>query len=477
MKSKCAHPGFALLLACCIAGRSLVGTACAEVTFNVNTAADQIDVDIVDGLCLTDTGECSLRAAIMQANHLGGPDTTHIVLPAGEYVLTQSPMGSNGEDSGDLNLTTPTLAGQIISIEGESAETTAIDANGIDRAIKISVNRTAVIRQVTIRNGVVNDSGAGIQLRGTLTLIDCTVANNEGHSGGGIWVANTGNLVAMGSNFISNSARYGGGGIYVSGRATFRDSSVTGNGSDYGGGLVLDEFATGSNNTILYLYNSTISGNSVASIGGGVYIYGKGYFVNSTISGNSANGSGGGIYNAGQTWLYNASIIDNDASHDREPPGGVGGGVYNVHSTPSRMVAVNSLIADNTILDSPTADDCNGVLEVYGLNLLADYTGCSFSGNGTIARGLVSTNTIGALANNGGRTLTHALLAGSEAIDSTTAQGCVDHNLALLETDQRGAPRIVGAACDVGAYEYNSFVVPDEVIFTNGFDLYAPVID
>ncbi len=455
-----------MLLACFIAGHLLVGTAHAEVTFNVDTVTDQIDADTADGLCLTDTGDCSLRAAIMQANHLGGPDTAHIVLPAGEYVLTQAVTGSDGEDSGDLNLTTPTLAGQIISIEGDSAETTVIDANGLDRVLKIGLNRTAVINKVTIRNGLVNDAGAGIQLHGTLTLIDSTVANNDGQSGGGIWVLNTGNLVAIRSNFNSNAAHYGGGGIYVSGRATIRDSSVTGNHSDYGGGLAVDEFATGSSSTRLYIYNSTISSNAVTGVGGGVYTNGKGYFINSTISGNYANGSGGGIWNSGQAWFYNASIIGNDASHDRNPPGGSGGGVYNYNGAGSRLVAVNSLIADNTILDSPTADDCNGVLEVYGWNLLADYAGCSFSGNGAAGRGLVSTNTIGPLADNGGPTLTHALLAGSEAIDTTTAQGCIDDTLALLATDQRGFVRIAGAKCDVGAYEFGA----EEFVFRNGFD-------
>ena len=69
MKSNCERPGFALFLACCIAGNLLAGTAHAEVTFAVDTVADQIDADIADGLCLTDTGDCSLRAANMQANH------------------------------------------------------------------------------------------------------------------------------------------------------------------------------------------------------------------------------------------------------------------------------------------------------------------------------------------------------------------------------------------------------------------------
>jgi len=50
--------------------------------------------------------------------------------------------------------------------------------------------------------------------------------------------------------------------------------------------------------------------------------------------------------------------------------------------------------------------------------------------------------------------LTNALLPGSQAINATTPQGCIDDTGALLATDQRGAPRIDGVRCDVGAFEY-----------------------
>jgi hypothetical protein len=52
---------------------------------------------------------------------------------------------------------------------------------------------------------------------------------------------------------------------------------------------------------------------------------------------------------------------------------------------------------------------------------------------------------LGSLADNGGPTLTHALLVGSPAIDAADTAICP-------ATDQRGITR--DAACDVGAYEY-----------------------
>lgn len=67
----------------------------------------------------------------------------------------------------------------------------------------------------------------------------------------------------------------------------------------------------------------------------------------------------------------------------------------------------------------------------------------------------VSGEFCGALANNGGFTQTHALLAGSPAIDAGTNTGCP-------ATDQRGVSRPQGTFCDIGSYEatviYNLFL-------------------
>lgn len=66
---------------------------------------------------------------------------------------------------------------------------------------------------------------------------------------------------------------------------------------------------------------------------------------------------------------------------------------------------------------------------------------------------------LGPLQNNGGPTLTQALLDGSPAIDSGNPSGCTDGNGQLLTTDQRGYPRPDHedtGGCDMGAYERQS---------------------
>ena len=56
-------------------------------TFTVNTTDDTADASAGDGVCADSTGKCSLRAAVMEANALGGGPHT-IVLQAGQtYTL------------------------------------------------------------------------------------------------------------------------------------------------------------------------------------------------------------------------------------------------------------------------------------------------------------------------------------------------------------------------------------------------------
>jgi len=64
--------------------------------------------------------------------------------------------------------------------------------------------------------------------------------------------------------------------------------------------------------------------------------------------------------------------------------------------------------------------------------------------------------------------MTVALLPDSQAVDGAPAtQPCIDENGALLSVDQRGGARIVGARCDVGAYEFGARV---DRIFASTFE-------
>lgn len=62
--------------------------AAAAAPITVNSERDARDAAPGDGVCETQPGggDCTLRAAVMEANVLAGPDT--ILLPAGSYELT-----------------------------------------------------------------------------------------------------------------------------------------------------------------------------------------------------------------------------------------------------------------------------------------------------------------------------------------------------------------------------------------------------
>src|SRR5258708_27679594 len=79
--------------------------AAADHTFTVNTTADGVDANPGDGVCATSGGLCTLRAAVMESNHTAS-GTVEIIVPANAnpYVLAVLPTGSDGEESGDLNV-------------------------------------------------------------------------------------------------------------------------------------------------------------------------------------------------------------------------------------------------------------------------------------------------------------------------------------------------------------------------------------
>ncbi len=413
-----------------------------SVDFTVNTTADLIDDNAGDGLCHTSANNCSLRAAIMEANHLSVPELiVTIRVPAGTFTLTRLPGAGNGEDTGDLNLTAPLGAGQHVNIVGIGVSRAIVDANHIDRVLRITAGRSTTIQRVVIRNGTTtgnpNFAGGGIYNSGSLALIESVVEGNVGNYGGGVVNTSTGTLKVTTTTIRSNLASGIGGGFYLEGPATIRDSTLHSNTANLsGGGIGVSEH-----------------GNQLS-------------VVDSTISYNVTNGNGGGISNLSTTFLYNTSVIGNDADHDQDEKGGSGGGVFNQPG--SRLVIVNALIADNTLGNVPVYNDCAGVLEAHGWNLLYDNAGCTIPN--AAAWGFILPNTIGILQDNGGPTWTHALLAGSRAIDTTdNSLGCIDEAAAFLLADQRGASRIVGPRCDVGAFEFGS-ALPTQLLMANGFE-------
>ncbi len=226
-----------------------------------------------------------------------------------------------------------------------------------------------------------------------------------------------------------------GGGIYNQGTLTLNDVAVRNNTtSGQGGGIDVEPAGT------LTMLRSTISGNTGAG-GGGIYYNGTvaGTLTNVTISGNISTGNGGGIYNQKTLTLTNVTIDANTAT--------TGGGILNS--------ATGTTTLKNTIVSSNTGGNCSGTITSAGYNIDSANT-CLLAGTGDKP----NTNpNLGALADNGGPTQTHALLAGSPAIDAGTATGAP-------ATDQRGAMRPQGTGYDIGAYEYATPTAVKLISFT-----------
>lgn len=455
----------------------MLAGAVHAATFDVNSPADVLDAVPGDGKCETAVGNkvCTLRAAVQEANALAGTDVINLQANT-TYLLTR--VGSEVDASaGSLDVT------DSVDIVGAGATSSVIDGNGAltnDRVFLVapcihyltSCSLGQVVLHLTgigIQHGTTTSNGGGIyapQLfaqSSDVTLTHCRVeANTSASTGGGISSYVTMTLVE--TVVTGNTAVAGGGGAYFGGptaitNSTFSDN-VTGADADArGGGMFYGGWGR--------ISGSTFSGNHAAS-GGGFYALVSDieafqlHVVNSTIVGNTADGDGGGLANgSGTTNLYNVTVAGNTSNVDRSGSDGLGGGAFAAAGT--KLNLANSLIAGNVKYVSDSLflvfNDCGGSLSSSGFNLVTHDT-CTILGNTTH-----DAVAFAPLQDNGGPTKTLALLPGTGGVDGGNPSGCTDELGAILDTDQRGAPRPVGAACDLGAYE----ALPN-IIFQDGFD-------
>lgn len=182
--------------------------------------------------------------------------------------------------------------------------------------------------------------------------------------------------------------------------------------------------------------DSTVSGNSASENGGGIWNTGTFMLSNSTVSSNAGVAASGGIWNAGSITSQNGTIAGNS------------GGILNSGSGTTTLKS--TLLAGNT---TGEATDCAGTLNSQGHNLVQNTVGCTISGD--LTGNITGQNpNLAPLQDNGGPAETHALLAGSPAIDAGGS------DCPPPDSDQRGIPRPMGAACDIGAFELEPPPVP-----------------
>ncbi len=314
-------------------------------------------------------------------------------------------------------------------VDGSGADTITLQAD-----VTLDADLPQINSAITIEGGGHFISGNNarrvlyIANTGNLTLNATTVKNGTASAGGGIF--NSGALTLTNSTVSSNSAAGNmGGGIYTNnGTVTLNSSTVNNNTASIGAGIAVSS-STGT------LNNVTISGNMATSTAGGIFASDAASAImlnNTTVSQNTANTNwgGGGIFvtnNAAVT--ISSSLVSGNAA------GGIGNEVYSsdgiINAASYNVFGPSGETSAQAFFSfTPGASDVNATND---------------GGTPTAPNAILNTT----LADNGGPTQTHALVAGSPAIDLDAACS------AGLTTDQRGYSRPINFKCDAGAVEYS----------------------
>lgn len=400
-------------------------------------------------------GTCSLADAIITAN-----SGTNFGNCTG---------GTGGADT--INLTTDvTLNAALnmitsdITIEGNGHIISGAD---LYNGPKVSSTGTFTLKNATITHCRDMSGGGLANNGGIMTIVNSSVTYNTadeptyGGYGGGIY--NSGILTILNST-ISNNV------------SNFNDAGASGG---YGGGLFQSGIGT------VTITNSTFNNNFADDVGGGIALMSSSTInmLNSTISGNDSNYGGGIFANIGTLTIQNSTITNNAASLD-------GGGIWVLDSfatvTLERTIISGNSSA-NPGSDEIYADGSGGVY-TDAFNLFGhagEDNAAAFTGFTPGASDIVATsdgtntplaNILDVLLAQNGLQLhpfTHALVTNSPAIDKITPiLGDPLCNTDGSSVDQRGGVRAGeitpgdhrgGTACDIGAYEYDSNVTPTAV--------------
>ncbi len=363
---------------------------------------------------------------------------------------------SNAVES-DSIIFNPALSGQTITlttgqleidksltIHGLGANNLAVSGNNASRVLFVNGTGASfisvTISNLTIRNGRLTAAaanGVGVFSDGTvfLTLRDCEIrecVNSAVSNGGAFATTDINSLSIENCTFANNSVGGLGGAIFVdNGSVSISSSTFTANSASEGGAISNAGSAT------YTIDNSTVAGNSASTRGGGLFQNGGSFTLNNTIVAGNTAPSGPDVFGAIET----DSGPGSPGTRSRDDMGLLG-----------RRVQAKPLFAKQP---ARLFDAKAGGASRYNL-----------IGNGTDMTGLVNadadSNLVGtasspinaqlaALANNGGGTRTMLLTAGSPAINKANPFPTENSRA----TDQRGGTfvRISNSRMDIGAVE------------------------
>ena len=494
---------------------ALLAAPLALADFVVNSTQDLGDLDTGDDVCSIQPAglgdpQCTLRAAIQQANATAGDDTItfdvtgtitlgsslpaistpiNITGPGGDGItvdcagqmMTRTALAYTNAAAGttysvaDITLqnctTDDTAGGGAISFAATAPSTlnlsnvtvTASAANaGPGGALLVAAGNTANVTGGTYSDNTADGMGGAIFNAGNLTIDGTTLADNtSGDHGGGlasVLPGAGGSLSIIGGSVVSGNDAGGnnGGGVYISEDISafvsiIENATLTDNSAANGGGVAIGKGS-------LDIAASTIDNNSASAAGGGVFLGADGGFgavvmVNSTVSTNTAANGGG--FGAADGNTEPSSVINSTIALNT-------GNGFDLGDNPQLIIGgdaaggrfYKNLLADNTAANCATPFNHSGDEVNAGSNVSTDDS-CGLTQSTDIENATANLDDLGDYTGTAGATQTHRILAGSDAIDAGSAT--------IGEaTDQRGAPTADGdetapAVRDAGAYEYAGF--------------------
>ncbi len=406
---------------------------------------------------------CSLREAIAAHNGNGGGNNECGVFdPADDKIVFLSSL------SGTLRLN-PALGELVIRqpsvvIQGPGAAKVSISASKVMSVLvldQLAPPPLFTVRGLTIRDGLgkaaqggFNDQGGGIRMEvggavpaqpSSILLEDVVLfANAAAFTGNsrGAAIQSYGDLVMRRCKVLFNQSDLGA--IWHDGTALIENSELSDNAASFVAGAVV--FASNGPWTVR---GSLFRGNSAASNGftGIVFLSntGKGLVENSTFVGNFSD-TGGVISTQSPVTVRNSTFYGNFFT------GPVSDAV--IGASASVLTLSSNLFGKHEMRDvsawvpgGATVIATRNLFDTAQAALPAGVLCAPTTAGGKNLCGVLVPGVAG-LANNGGPTMTMALLSGSPALDA-------GENLGGLLTDQRGTgfPREIGAAADIGAYE------------------------
>jgi CSLREA domain-containing protein len=145
------------------------------ILFTVDSTGDGGDVAIGNGICADSHGNCTLRAAIQEANAQPTDDTINFEIPAGSVINLTSALP---DLSTNLNIQGP--GANLLTVKRDFTAPTEF------RIFNVTTSGAVTLSGLTISDGISIDGGGISNATGTVNVTNCTLSGNHAPNRNGI---------------------------------------------------------------------------------------------------------------------------------------------------------------------------------------------------------------------------------------------------------------------------------------------------